>query len=216
LNSRFVFGNASEKFELNRHNVHPPIVPARIFTLQMVGTFCGLLWLCSCATQRPARLPLPAEVPFDTRADHKLPIIVTVRMADGEELPLMLDTGSPLCTFDHSVEPKLGKLLHSENLWVLYTGTNSVSGQYAAPRLYLGNTPLATGLVAVTWDFKPMSDRVGRPILGILGMDVLRHYCLQLDFAAGKLRFLDSSQNGSHKTWPSLSADIFQRTSGPA
>ena len=27
--------------------------------------------------------------------------------------------------------------------------------------------------------------------MAILGMDCLRHYCFQVDFAAGKIRFLD-------------------------
>jgi len=30
----------------------------------------------------------------------------------------------------------------------------------------------------------------GRPVMGILGMDCLRHYCIQLDFDARKMRFL--------------------------
>jgi len=36
-----------------------------------------------------------------------------------------------------------------------------------------------------------------RPIQGILGMDCLRHYCLQLDFAANKMRFLDPARPGT-------------------
>lgn len=45
-----------------------------------------------------------------------------------------------------------------------------------------------------TVDFKQLSKQVGDSIIGILGMDCLRHYCLQLDFAAGKMRFLDPKQ----------------------
>jgi hypothetical protein len=35
--------------------------------------------------------------------------------------------------------------------------------------------------------------------MGILGMDVLEHYCIQLDFAAGKMRFLDDTRADKHK-----------------
>ena len=105
---------------------------------------------------------------------------------------MILDTGCPVCNFDHSLEPKLGERLRSANVRMLDAGTNSTGGVYAAPRLYLGSTPLAARICAFTWDLKPLSDRLGRPILGILGMDVLRHYCIQLDFEADKLRFLDS------------------------
>jgi hypothetical protein len=43
-------------------------------------------------------------------------------------------------------------------------------------------------------DFKSLSMLFEQPILGVLGMDVLEHYCVQMDFAAGKLRFLDDAQ----------------------
>ncbi|MDB6064096.1 MAG: polymerase, sigma-24 subunit, subfamily [Pedosphaera sp.] len=37
----------------------------------------------------------------------------------------------------------------------------------------------------------------GRRIKGILGMDCLRHYCIQLDFETGRIRFLDPNHPGS-------------------
>ena len=36
--------------------------------------------------------------------------------------------------------------------------------------------------------------------MGILGIDVLEHYCIQLDFAAGKMRFLDD-QHADKSAW---------------
>jgi hypothetical protein len=36
--------------------------------------------------------------------------------------------------------------------------------------------------------------------MGLLGMDVLKYYCIQLDFAAGKVRFLDD-EHADKKTW---------------
>ncbi|MGH7939847.1 MAG: hypothetical protein ACREFR_02090, partial [Limisphaerales bacterium] len=47
------------------------------------------------------------------------------------------------------------------------------------------------GPYVVTHDCKQISSAIGRPILGILGMDVLQNYCIQLDFAARRIRFLD-------------------------
>jgi hypothetical protein len=56
----------------------------------------------------------------------------------------------------------------------------------------LGRTPLITDSNALTSDFvEKMSSGAGHPILGVLGMDCLQHYCIQLDFKAGKMRFLD-------------------------
>jgi len=52
---------------------------------------------------------------------------------------------------------------------------------YAAPTVYLGSTRLEMGKIVDT----------GGGSNFILGMDCLRHYCVQLDFGAGKMRFLD-------------------------
>ncbi len=59
------------------------------------------------------------------------------------------------------------------------------------PRLYLGNTPLKiSGNFVCTWDLATLRE-AGCPIAGILGMDCLRNYCIQLDFEGGQVHFLD-------------------------
>jgi hypothetical protein len=60
---------------------------------------------------------------------------------------------------------------------------------YPAPKLYLGSTQLWTGKKVFTDDLSKLSD--DRPLMGILGMDCLRHYCLQLDLADNQIRFLN-------------------------
>jgi hypothetical protein len=57
-----------------------------------------------------------------------------------------------------------------------------------------------TGPNIGTEDCKKISTTAGRPIMGILGMDVLEHYCIQLDFNDGRMRFLDDEQ-ASKKGW---------------
>jgi hypothetical protein len=61
-------------------------------------------------------------------------------------------------------------------------------GWYRAPKLYLGDVPLQTGGRIFTDDLAAIA---GRSVKGILGMDSLRHYCLQMDFAERRMRFLD-------------------------
>src|SRR5208282_4204666 len=51
-----------------------------------------------------------------------------------------------------------------------------------------------------TFDFKQLATHEGPPIMGILGMDVLHHYCIQLDFAAGKIRFLND-ERANKENW---------------
>jgi len=83
----------------------------------------------------------------------------------------------------------LGKRLTSKGIWT-WSG-RKVSGFYAAPKLYLGNTLLITGKRIGVIDFTKLSSDSGHPIMGLLGMDCLRHYCIRLDFAAGKMQFPD-------------------------
>jgi hypothetical protein len=133
---------------------------------------------------------LPAEVTINKDAGRGNELFVTLRLESGEELPFMVDTGAPYTFFDISLEPTLGKLL--ETTIVEHWGTRNEAGVYAAPKLYLGGTQLMTGSLIITGDFKPLSSEAGRPVMGILGMDCLRNYCVQLDFEAGKMRFLNT------------------------
>jgi hypothetical protein len=158
-----------------------------------------VLILCSCATIDPTRPQLPADVSFNKSAGRGGWLIVTLRLESGEQLPFLLDTGAPWTFFDKSQEPKLGKRLESGTAWNF--GTKQASGVYAAPKLYLSDIPLTmTGTNVGTLDCKKIYTKPGRRALGILGMDVLAHYCIQLDFAARKVRFLDG-ERANKKGW---------------
>jgi hypothetical protein len=118
-------------------------------------------------------------------------IFVTIRLQDGQALPCVLDTGAFSTLLDKSLEPKLGRRIDSGTLRVF--GAAHRMNQYEAPALYLGRTPLMmTGPYIFTDNLKSLSTYAGRPVLGMIGMDILAHYCVQFDFAANKVRFLDS------------------------
>jgi hypothetical protein len=144
--------------------------------------------LCSCSTApkpfAPAKM-LPDEVVMNKEAGRGGHLNVTVSF-DGEELPFILDTGAPVTALDKSLEPKLGKSYGTASIR-LADGVKQKTGIFAPPKLYLGKTPLMPGDFVCAYDFK------GHP-MGILGMDYLRHYCVQLDFEAAKIRFLDSNK----------------------
>jgi hypothetical protein len=164
-----------------------------------IGIFLCLLVLCSCATGDPIRSPLPAEVPMNELAGRGGLLIVTLRLESGEDLPFMVDTGTSDTMIDKSLEPRLGKPLGTAvfQSW----GAKETNSIYAAPKLYLGGAPLMmTGTGIYTYDCTQMSSGAGRPIMGILGADILQHYCIQLDFAAGKMRFLDD-ERADKKMW---------------
>jgi hypothetical protein len=153
------------------------------------GTLLSLLLLCFRATADSIHPQLPADVIINKEAGRGGLLFVSLRLKGGKDMPFLVDTGATGTVLDKSLEPKLGKRL----------GTGPITGWeakrtaniFAAPRLYMGNTPLMTG--GKVWT----GDRQGAA--GILGMDCLKHYCIQLDFAAGKMRFLNPDQVNAAK-----------------
>jgi len=127
-----------------------------------------------------------ASTTFNRAAGRGESLYVTLRLQSGEELPFMIDTGSSVTILDKSLESKLGRRLETRQIQYGWYGKTSV-GIYAAPRVYLGGVPLRTGDRVMTDDLSHIYGRMK----GILGMDCLHYYCLQLDFASGKMRFLD-------------------------
>lgn len=136
---------------------------------------------------RAVRSPfiLPREVTINEAAGRGAHLNVTLRLETGQSLPFSVDTGSPITLLDKSLEPRLGERLGSMPI-AMVGHRMKESGSYAAPKLFLGDVPLGTGSNVWVYDFKEPR--------GILGMDCLRHYCIQLDFQAGKMRFLNSDR----------------------
>ena len=154
-----------------------------------VVTVALCLLFCSCATQRPLRPALPRETDFNQNNLSDQRIYLMLRLNNRAELLFIADTGSGVTILDKSLEPLLGKSLGTGSLNYNVFGLATNSGIFAAPQLCLGGAPLLTAPVICTDDLSRFG--FGRPVMGILGIDCLRHYCLQLDFAARKIRFLD-------------------------
>lgn len=163
------------------------------------GIFFSLLLLCSCATGNSIHSRLPANVTMNKDAGRGNWLIVMLRLEGGEKLPFMVDTGCPITGFDKSLEPKLGKRLGTTTAWNF--GVKREVGVYAAPKLYLGSTQLMTDTnFILTKDCNQFSSFEARPTMGVLGMDVLEHYCIQLDFKMGRMRFLDD-EHANEQDW---------------
>ena len=130
---------------------------------------------------------LPADVSLNKDTGRGVGLTVLIRLEDGKEMPFGLDTGSAGTYIDKSLEPGLGKRLATTRL-SMFDHPARKSGVYHTPKLYLGDVPLMTGAKIYTYDY------TGWPIKGLIGMDCLKHYCIQLDFKAEKLRFLDPTR----------------------
>lgn len=161
--------------------------------MRALGASLGLLLLCSCASEPHSSGAVTGGLPADTlineaagRGGH---LMIPLRLADGRELFFMVDTGAPVTLCDQSLASHFGKKKRTE-AFSFVGGRQEVADVYSAPKLYCGNTRLMTGREVATVDFKKLPFLKNPAIVGILGMDCLRHYCLQLDFQAGKIRFL--------------------------
>jgi hypothetical protein len=153
----------------------------------------GFVLLCSCATQNSVHPNLPAETSFNQEAGRGGWLLVKLHLENGEELLFVVDTGSPDTVLDKSLETKLDKRLGTKKIHYGFY-KNTTGGMYAAPRLFLGNTQLLTGDRILTED---LHQKISPGVAGILGIDCLRHYCVQFDFADRKLRFLDPDHPSS-------------------
>jgi hypothetical protein len=123
----------------------------------------------------------PADIALEKWVGRGMMLQTKIRLENGREFPCALDTGSPTSALPVASEPMLGKRRGSGGFFTMDGPEREQTRVYTAPAIYLGDTRLQTGSTIETWN-NPEA---------ILGMDCLCHYCIQLDFAAGKIRFLD-------------------------
>ncbi len=147
------------------------------------------------AESPPKQLALPPEQNIGETVGRGDPLVLRLRLSGRQEeteVTFLVDTGSHVTILDRSFERLLGSRLGKQRLNRVFAGRGvEQANAYTAPRLYLGNVQLLTGPTVLTCDLAHASGNNG-PCEAVLGMDCLTHYCVQPDFAARKLRFLDS------------------------
>ncbi|MGA3266648.1 MAG: hypothetical protein ABSE16_07490 [Verrucomicrobiota bacterium] len=156
----------------------------------IVAAVCTLV-LCSCKTETPVHPPLATEASFNEDAGLGRHLFVTLSLESGDKLLFVVDTGSPCTILDKSLEPKLGKCLRTR---VIHFGFCAKNGArvYNAPKLYCGHAELVTDDHILTCDLGTIFP--DHSVMGILGMDCLKHYCIQLDSAARRMVFLGRNE----------------------
>jgi hypothetical protein len=166
----------------------------RPFLLRMLLPAAGIV-LASCATTPPPPLPadplhpgLPPEAAFDRGIGTMRVLCLRLQGEHGENWRFLVDTGAPTTIFDRSVRGKLGPVVGKEPVVYAWSGS-AVLDVHAPPRLFLNNTLLLSGTRVWSDDLRRVWP--GKGIEGILGLDCLRHYCVQLDFPNHVVRFLD-------------------------
>ena len=180
-----------------------PLVDFQMRTMRMVARALlpccvGLFSACAAHAQPAEVLALPQEVALHPTISNAVgrgdPCVLQVRVSTREEVTeasFLLDTGSTVTILSKSFERWLGPRVGRRRLATPFNqnGSNSeLANEYAAPTFHLRNVALNTGATVLTSD----NTRWASGCQGTLGMDCLKNYCVQLDFAAGKLRFLDA------------------------
>jgi len=173
--------------------------------LAFAATSCG-------AAENASAAPLPADLTLNEDAGRGGWLLVTAGLENGKEALLALDTGSSHTVFDRSFEANLKKL---PTVTVIrgWDG-NQNSALYEMPKLTLGKAVLLVDGPAATIDLKSLSALIGRHIDGVLGMNCLRHYCLQLDFGAGKIRFFASASDSKQTLGTAFAMTDFSAADG--
>jgi hypothetical protein len=196
-------GFCSGFFVARQNNIFlSPLVMQHVIrnTLQgsvlLLFVLCCLPSFCAAGSQKGE---LPLEITINKDAGRGAPVFVPIRLPTGETFEFEVDTGCPITIFDQSLESKLGKRVAFFK--ASFIGVQRSGDIRLAPQLYLGKVPLRSEFLervhtnAVgTIDLQELAAKLHHPMMGILGMECLQYYCIQIDFQKSRLRFLDSSK----------------------
>jgi predicted aspartyl protease len=153
--------------------------------------FAVLIFLLLTA---PAALCQPgkpqAEIPFEFVHNQ---IVVQVKVSGKGPFNMLLDTNTDPSAIDVATARELGLAVGDK-------GSAATGGGTAVNTIYptrLANVVVGSlmtrDVAAATIDLKKLSERIGRPIQGILGFSFLKDRIVQIDYPNLKLRFFAES-----------------------
>jgi hypothetical protein len=135
-----------------------------------------------------AALPLSAmDDPHSTSFDlHKNVIFVKASIAHSEPLDMGLDSGTVRTTLDEAVAARLGLDLSTKALSSGARGTQQISAVKDQTLRFCGVELTEPVLLAYPLDF--LSKRLGRRVDGIIGVELLRKFVVEIDYPARQVR----------------------------
>jgi predicted aspartyl protease len=113
-------------------------------------------------------------------------ILLPVRFNE-KEYHFIFDTGSSCTTFDVSLKDRLG--LPKGTIEVKTAGSSMKVEVFDAPEAFLGAINIRECREVSCMDFRMLSLVSGSKISGIIGMNLLKEYVVQIDFDNGKISF---------------------------
>ncbi len=158
-----------------------------LLVLLLVGTAASQPLAAHDVTDGVASEPRVAE--FAVGRDGR-PLLIPVSL-DGQDYQFIVDTGAGKSTFDRSLKAKLG-LRRGEQRIRTSAGFLSVE-VFNCPQAKIGPWGLDRVDTVLCLDLQPIRSASGEDVYGILGMDFLRGYAVDIDFDRGLLRLLESA-----------------------
>ncbi len=133
------------------------------------------------------RLPRSVTVPFEYCQSE---IVCRGKIENYDPLWFLIDTGTSDTIIDRSIAAQC--LLTRGNDFRFSSFRGSIPAQTTRlDRLELGKL-IINNIDAQITDLSPQSKQIGRPIAGIIGMNVLSNYLITIDYAKPSLLFADS------------------------
>lgn len=152
--------------------------------------FLTVTLICVCTFAQPKSKPSVIEIPFEFFHNE---IILQVRVDGKGPFSMMLDTGTDPSAIELTIARELG-------LKLISLGSPPVGGGNAPRQVYGAYLPLvevgaltARNLETVAIDLSKISERIGKPIHGVLGHSLLRGRIVQIDYPNRVVRFYSQS-----------------------
>ncbi len=130
------------------------------------------------------------EVPFDF---YRNEIILRVKVNGKGYFNMMLDTGTDPSAVDLATAKEIGLRLASTGHQGTGSGTSvNLAYETKLPLVEIGDLA-AKNVKAVAIDLSKVSERLGKPIHGVLGHSLLSSRIVQIDYPKGVVRFYSKS-----------------------
>src|SRR4030095_5636055 len=152
-----------------------------------VGLILPLTW-CSAGMAQAARTPV--EGPFYFWHNQ---IILQVKLGGKGPFNMLLDTNTDPSAIDAATARELGLVAGAKGATATGGGTETNTVYPARlPSVEVGAV-MAKDVAAATIDLTRLSERIGKPIHGVLGYSFLKDRIVQIDYPNQKLRFFTES-----------------------
>jgi hypothetical protein len=163
--------------------------------------FASILMLVSgilfsgCRSVEP-KSAAPPEVLAEFDFQGEMNYIILPVTFQGQEYPFALDTGATDTLFDISFKDKFGKRFLWPKKGDAAHGKKVKVELFHAPDAYLGSLNLNNSPYKAISDLDQLIPKKNRKFQGLIGMDFLQQYIVQIDFDNKKVIFFNAKKDG--------------------